>query len=210
MPPRRFSRRRRAADPVSGRALDRGRRRMTTARRSPPLPRSMTALPSLPLRPPGESVPLGRLEREFAAYRDRVFCENSRVLIKLLRRIPLLGAFHPVTIRLTDLATSVSVSVVDGFALHPAARETSRCIRFAVLHLQQSVRIRHADGERALRGDAGRLRQDDEIAGDRLAQRHGACGVAGARDELQGGADAAAPARRGRPQHDTRGAEEEA
>jgi len=81
------------------------------------------ALPSLPLRPPGDSVPLGRLEREFAAYRDRVFASNSRILINLLRHVPLLGAFHPVTIRLTDLATSISVSVVDGFDLHPAAGE---------------------------------------------------------------------------------------
>ena len=81
------------------------------------------ALPALPLRPPGDSVPLGRLEREFAAYRDRVFASNSRLLINLLRHVPLLGAFHPVTIRLTDLSTSVSVSVVDGFDLHPAAPE---------------------------------------------------------------------------------------
>jgi hypothetical protein len=80
-------------------------------------------LPSLPLRPPGDSVPLGRLEREFAAYRDRVYQDNSRLLINLLRRAPLLGAFHPVTIRLTDLSTCVSVSVVDGFDLHPAGPE---------------------------------------------------------------------------------------
>jgi UDP-MurNAc hydroxylase len=70
---------------------------------------------TLPLRPPGESVPLERLEREFSAYRDRVYANNSRALIALLRRLPLLGAFRPVTIRLTDLATTVSVSVVDGF-----------------------------------------------------------------------------------------------
>jgi len=77
-------------------------------------------LSALPLRPPGDSVPLGRLEREFAAYRDRVYQSNSRILINLLRLVPFLGAFHPVTIRLTDLDTSVSVSVVDGFDLHPA------------------------------------------------------------------------------------------
>ncbi len=80
-------------------------------------------LAALPLRPPGESVPLERLEREFAAYRDGVFQRNSKLLIRLLRRLPLLGAFHPVTIRLTDLEQSVSVSVVDGFAVSGAGAE---------------------------------------------------------------------------------------
>jgi UDP-MurNAc hydroxylase len=69
----------------------------------------------LPLRPPGESVALETLEREFTAYRERVFAQNSPMLIALLRRLPGLGAFHPVTIRLTDIDTTVSVSVVDGF-----------------------------------------------------------------------------------------------
>jgi hypothetical protein len=81
------------------------------------------ALPALPLRPPGASVPIERLEREFADYRDRVYRNNSRILIELLRRLPLLGAFHPVTIRLTDLDTRVRVSVVDGFDQHPAGPE---------------------------------------------------------------------------------------
>jgi UDP-MurNAc hydroxylase len=80
----------------------------------------MTALPR---RPPGESVPLERLAREFAAYRERVFRENSQALIKLLRRLPLLGAFHPVTIRLTDLDARVSVSIVDGFDTQAAGAE---------------------------------------------------------------------------------------
>jgi hypothetical protein len=81
------------------------------------------ALDALPLRPPGESVPLARLEPEFAAYRARVFGDNSAMLIRLLRRVPGLGAFHPVVIRLTDLDTKVSVSVVDGFTAAPAANE---------------------------------------------------------------------------------------
>jgi UDP-MurNAc hydroxylase len=74
------------------------------------------AMASLPRRAPGDSVPLEKLENEFATYRERVFSQNSVALIKLLRRLPVLGAFHPVTIRLTDLNTTVSVSVVDGFA----------------------------------------------------------------------------------------------
>jgi hypothetical protein len=81
------------------------------------------SLGALPLRPPGESVPVARLEREFAAYRDDVFKRNSQTLIRLLRRLPVLGAFHPVTIRLTDLRQSVSVSIVDGFAAVPADNE---------------------------------------------------------------------------------------
>jgi hypothetical protein len=72
-------------------------------------------LPALPLRGPGETVPLAQLAREFETYRAGVYTRNSKALIALLRRLPALGAFHPVTIRLTDLKESVSVSVVDGF-----------------------------------------------------------------------------------------------
>jgi UDP-MurNAc hydroxylase len=81
------------------------------------------ALPTLPLRGPGESVPLDRLQREFEAYRAGVYAKNSRALIALLRRMPRLGAFHPVVIRLTDLDQTVSVSIVDGFALATVGRE---------------------------------------------------------------------------------------
>ena len=83
------------------------------------------ALAALPLRPPGESVPLERLEQEFAKYRERTFRQNSPALIKLLRRMPMLGAFHPVVIRLTDLGTTVSVSIVDGFAVAPGAEDVA-------------------------------------------------------------------------------------
>jgi len=80
-------------------------------------------LSALPLREPGDSVPLDRLQREFEAYRTSVYAKNSRGLIALLRRLPLLGAFHPVVVRLTDLKETVSVSIVDGFAVAPAGRE---------------------------------------------------------------------------------------
>jgi len=83
------------------------------------------ALAALPLRPPGESVPLARLEQEFGKYRERTFQQNSQGLIRLLRRLPLLGAFHPVIIRLTDLDTSVSVSIVDGFAVATAREDVA-------------------------------------------------------------------------------------
>ena len=37
----------------------------------------------------------------------------------------MLGAFHPVVIRLTDLGTTVSVSIVDGFAVAPDAEDVA-------------------------------------------------------------------------------------
>jgi len=83
------------------------------------------ALDALPLRPPGESVPLQRLEQEFVKYRDRAFQQNSQALIRLLRSVPLLGAFHPVVIRLTDLGVTVSVSIVDGFAVASGAEDVA-------------------------------------------------------------------------------------
>ena len=73
----------------------------------------------LPLREPGDSVPLARLKDEFEAYRRRIFAQNSPVLISLLRHVPFLDAFRPIKIRLTDLDTMVAVSVVDGFDVAP-------------------------------------------------------------------------------------------
>ena len=81
------------------------------------------ALPTLPLRGPGDSVTIEQLTQQFEAYRAGVYKKNSRALIALLRRLPAVGAFHPVVIRLTDLNQTVSVSVVDGFAVVPGARE---------------------------------------------------------------------------------------
>jgi hypothetical protein len=85
--------------------------------------RLYASLSTLPLREPGDSVPLSRLEREFASYRDRVYAQNSPALIRLLRRIPALGVFRPLKIRLTDLDEVVSVSVVDGFRGLPKSPE---------------------------------------------------------------------------------------
>ena len=71
----------------------------------------------MPLRSPGESVPLDALAAQFEKYRERVFARNSRLFIYLLRSLPIVDAFRPVKIRLSDLNTTVSVSVVDGFRL---------------------------------------------------------------------------------------------
>ena len=83
------------------------------------------ALDALPLRPPGASVPLEKLAQEFVKYRERALQQNSHALIKLLRRLPVLGAFHPVVIRLTDLGTTVSVSIVDGFSAAPGPEDVA-------------------------------------------------------------------------------------
>lgn len=79
-------------------------------------------LDQLALRPPGESVSIEALREAFESYRRQIFEVNSEALIRALRKSPLIGAFHPVTIKLHDLDQCVSVSVVDGFEL--AARDT--------------------------------------------------------------------------------------
>lgn len=72
-----------------------------------------------PFRSGGASASLDELAAAFAEYRRRVFARNSRAVILLLRKLPLLGAFRPLTVRLGDLDRSVSLSVVDGFAALP-------------------------------------------------------------------------------------------
>lgn len=80
----------------------------------------LAELPRLPLRGPGESVSLDSLQEAFAAYRARMMTQNSRLLIALLRSLPFLGTFQPITIRLTDLDTLISFSLLDGIVVLPA------------------------------------------------------------------------------------------
>jgi hypothetical protein len=77
-------------------------------------------LARLPLRAAGASVDLARLQEAFAQYRARVFARNSRLLIMLLSKLPALGAFRPLNIRLDDLDTLISFSLLDGIAVLPA------------------------------------------------------------------------------------------
>jgi hypothetical protein len=79
----------------------------------------LAELPRLPLRGPGDSVSLDRLREAFAAYRARMLARNSRLLIALLRKLPFLGTFQPIAIRLTDLDTLISFSLLDGVAVLP-------------------------------------------------------------------------------------------
>jgi hypothetical protein len=77
----------------------------------------LAELPRLPLRGPGESASLDRLREAFAAYRARMMAQNSRLLIALLRGLPFLGTFQPITVRLTDLDLLISFSLLDGIAV---------------------------------------------------------------------------------------------
>ncbi|HEX3675104.1 MAG TPA: MBL fold metallo-hydrolase [Rhizomicrobium sp.] len=77
-------------------------------------------LAQLPLRDPGKGRTMGELQESFERYRKRVYEKNSAAFIALARRMPL-GAFRPVSIRLTDLNQTVRVGLVDGFATAAAA-----------------------------------------------------------------------------------------
>jgi hypothetical protein len=77
----------------------------------------LAELPQLPLRGPGESVSIERLQEAFAGYRARMMAQNSRLLIRLLRRLPFLGTLQPITIRLTDLDTLLSFALLDGMTM---------------------------------------------------------------------------------------------
>lgn len=79
----------------------------------------LAELPRLPQRGPGESASLDQLQDAFAAYRARMMAQNSRLLIALLRQLRFLGAFQPIAIRLTDLDTLISFSLLDGIAVLP-------------------------------------------------------------------------------------------
>lgn len=71
-------------------------------------------LASLPLKSELTSVTAVELLSKFEKYQGRVFSRNSRWLIALLRRLPILGAFRPVRIHLSDLNLTYSISVIDG------------------------------------------------------------------------------------------------
>jgi UDP-MurNAc hydroxylase len=82
-------------------------------------------LGALPLIQSTASVPLPELEKKFAGYRERVYKKNSKFLIGVARLVPLVGAFRPVAIGLTDLGKTVRISVVDGMAETAGSPEIS-------------------------------------------------------------------------------------
>ncbi len=77
----------------------------------------LAELPSFPLRGPGETVSLDQLREAFAGYRARMMAQNSRLLIALLRKLRFLGTLQPITVRLTDLDTLISFSLLDGMTV---------------------------------------------------------------------------------------------
>ena len=77
------------------------------------------AIPALPLRAPSVPVPLPELTAHAQAYRERIFSNNSRWLIRLASLVPAVGAFQPLTIRLTDLKQTLRFSFFDGLAEAP-------------------------------------------------------------------------------------------
>lgn len=73
------------------------------------------AIPERPRRAPNASVSLETLEKDFDAYRARVFQENSYSIAYLARHNPVIRGFLPVRIFLADLDETIEVSVMDGF-----------------------------------------------------------------------------------------------
>ena len=84
-----------------------------------PYDRVYAGIGGLPLRPPGSSVSLDELKLEFQQYRNKIYARNSRAIMFLLSRLPLLGTLRPVLIELSDLDRVVSLSVVDGLVEPP-------------------------------------------------------------------------------------------
>lgn len=75
--------------------------------------RAFDAIPSFQRRRPGPSIEVADLRAACAAYQRRVFVKNSRLWMRLLRAVPLLGMFSPVRIRLTDIGKTVRFSFFD-------------------------------------------------------------------------------------------------
>lgn len=73
-------------------------------------------LNAMPLVEGGPGVTLEALHTKFAGYRNRVFAKNSRFLITVGSKVPVVSAFRPVNIRVTDLGVTLRVSVVTGIA----------------------------------------------------------------------------------------------
>jgi UDP-MurNAc hydroxylase len=77
----------------------------------------LAELSHLPQRGPGETASLERLREASAAYHARMMAQNSRLMIALLRRLRFLGTFQPLAIRLTDLDTRITFSLLDGITV---------------------------------------------------------------------------------------------
>ena len=78
-------------------------------------------LDALPRRKISKSIDLAELAAHCGAYQKRVFEKNSKWLVWLAANVPLLAAFRPLTIRLTDLGKTVRFSMFETLREMPAA-----------------------------------------------------------------------------------------
>jgi UDP-MurNAc hydroxylase len=79
------------------------------------------SIPSLPLREPPPPIALAELTASARRYRERVFEQNARWLIRLASLVPGVGAFQPLAIRLTDLGRTVRFSFFEELEEAPTA-----------------------------------------------------------------------------------------
>lgn len=68
------------------------------------------AIPNLPRHQPSRSVALAELVEHCRTYQRRTFAKNSKWLIQLASLVPAVGAFQPLTVKLTDLERTVQFS----------------------------------------------------------------------------------------------------
>ena len=68
-------------------------------------------LDALPLRSAGRSCSVEELKAAFQIYRNRVLAKNSAPLISLIRSLPLLKVFKPISIEIYDIKKQLSFSL---------------------------------------------------------------------------------------------------
>jgi hypothetical protein len=79
--------------------------------------RQYESISSLPLRSPGASSSTDELRTAFLAYQKKLFTKNSPLLINLVSKLPVIGAFAPIIVETDDTGALYSVSVTDGFSV---------------------------------------------------------------------------------------------
>jgi UDP-MurNAc hydroxylase len=77
-------------------------------------------IPALPLRRRTRSVPLTELRAQCRRYQQLIFKKNAKWLMRLAVAVPGVGAFRPLTIKLTDLGATVRFSFFDALKEVPA------------------------------------------------------------------------------------------
>src|SRR5262249_401205 len=78
------------------------------------------SLDRLPYRSPAAAVAIPELTEHCRPYQERVFGKNSKWLIRLGSQLPLVAAFRPLVIRLTDLDRTVRFSFFEDLSEAPA------------------------------------------------------------------------------------------